>query len=179
MIFWELFVEFFQIGLFSVGGGMATIPFLMALSQSKGWFSLEELANMIAVSQCIPGPLGVAMSSYVGMMTAGIGGTLSAVFGLILPSVAVIFIVARMMDEFRNNKWVDGVFTALRPMALSLIFCAGMEVCQIAFVTDFGLNWLAILFGLITLAGCRWEKTQKIHPIAWIVFGAVGGILLL
>ena len=179
MILWELFVEFFQIGLFSVGGGMATIPFLTALSQSKGWFTMEELANMIAVSQCIPGPLGVSMSSYVGMATAGIWGTICAVVGLVAPSVIVIFIVARMMDEFRNNKWIDGVFTALRPMALALIFCAGMEVCRIAFVTERGLNWQAVLFGLVALGGCLWEKTKKIHPIAWIVLGAVGGVLFL
>lgn len=177
MIYLQLFAEFFRIGLFSVGGGLATIPFLTQLSEKTNWFSLAQLADMIAVSESTPGPIGVNMACYVGMTTAGIGGVLCAAIGLITPSVLIIFAIARVLAAFRQNRWVDGVFRALRPMAVALIFAAGVSVCRIALFPNGQLALVPLCIALLAFAGATWAK--KVHPIAWIALGAVAGIAFL
>lgn len=175
MIYLRLFLEFFRIGLFSVGGGLATIPFLTELSGKTGWFTLSELADMIAVSESTPGPIGINMSSYVGMTTAGVPGLLCATLGLITPSIIIIFLIARVLEQFRNNPWVDGIFRALRPMSVALIFAAGISVCRIALFSETGgINFLAVAVAVGTFFGAT--KLKKIHPIGWIAAGAVIGI---
>ena len=136
MMYLQLYWEFFQTGLFAVGGGMATIPFLYNLSDKTGWFSYNDLANMIAVGESTPGPIGVNMATYVGYITGmQQGGILSALLGaviatlgLITPSVIVILIVAAILKSFRNNKYVNSAFYGLRPASTGLITAAGCSV---------------------------------------------------
>lgn len=142
MIFLRLFFEFFKVGLFSVGGGLATIPFLQDLGARTGWFDAGELANMIAVSESTPGPMGVNMSNYVGFTCGleqgglgwlgGILGGVVGVLGLITPSIIVILIVAMFLKKFRDSKVVEGVFTGLRPASTALITAAGLSVAAVA-----------------------------------------------
>ena len=93
MIYLQLFWEFFKTGLFAIGGGMATVPFLFDISARTGWFTASELANMIAVSESTPGPIGINMATYVGFETAGILGSVIATLGLVIPSIIIIVII--------------------------------------------------------------------------------------
>ena len=135
MIYLSLFWEFFKTGLFATGGGMATLPFLYRMSETKGWFTAAQLADMVAVSESTPGPIGVNMATYVGFTTAGIPGSLIATVGLITPSIIVILIIARILQKFRSNKTVDAAFYGLRPCSVGLIAAAGLLVVKIALFT--------------------------------------------
>ena len=114
-IFLTLFLEFFKVGLFAVGGGLATIPFLYEMSAKTGWFTYEELANMIAVSESTPGPMGINMATYVGFETSGILGSICATIGLVTPSVIIILIIAKALQAFLSNRYVDAAFYGIRP----------------------------------------------------------------
>ena len=115
MIYLRLFYEFFKTGLFAFGGGMATVPFMQDISARTGWFTQEMLADMIAVSESTPGPIGVNMATYTGFVSAGVGGAFCATAGLVLPSFICILIVSRILDKFRSAKYVDYAFTACGP----------------------------------------------------------------
>jgi chromate transporter len=195
MIFLKLFWEFFKTGLFAIGGGMATIPFLYDMSDATGWFTHNDLANMIAISESTPGPIGVNMATYIGFITGmevsgpltAILGALTATLGLITPSVIVILIVARILKAFRSNRYVNDAFYGLRPASTGLIAAAGLTVIlanlfrTATLETGFGLEFFNFK-GLI-LAAILWvltnvfKKTKKLHPIVWIGVSAVAGIL--
>ena len=132
MLYLRLFWEFFKTGLFAVGGGMATLPFLYSMSDTTGWFSHAQLADMIAVSESTPGPIGVNMATYVGFSAAGVPGAVVATLGLIAPSIIIILIIARVLAAFRQNKYVDAAFYGLRPCSVGLIAAAGLLVVKIA-----------------------------------------------
>ena len=188
MIYLSLFWEFFKTGLFATGGGMATLPFLYRMSETKGWFTAAQLADMVAVSESTPGPIGVNMATYVGFTTAGIPGSLIATIGLITPSIIVILIIARILQKFRSNKTVDAAFYGLRPCSVGLIAAAGLLVVKIALFTldryaethailD-ALNLKAILLAAVLLVLTRGVKqVKKLHPIFFILASAVIGIL--
>ena len=184
-----LFFEFFKTGLFAVGGGMATLPFLYDMSaRHPDWFSTAQLADMVAVSESTPGPIGVNMATYVGFETGGIAGALIATLGLITPSIIVILIVARMLKAFRGNKTVDAVFYGLRPCSVGLIAAAGILVVKIALFrfdafaasgvfTDF-FNWKALALAAALLVLTRFIKaTKKLHPVIFILASAAVGVL--
>ena len=141
MIFLQLFWEFFKTGLFAVGGGMATIPFLYNISDATGWFTHQDLVNMIAVGESTPGPIGVNMATYVGFLTgmdvAGVPtailGGIVATLGLATPCVIVILIIASILKSFRNNKYVDAAFYGLRPASTGLITAAGPSLWKEGF----------------------------------------------
>ena len=132
MIYLRLFWEFFKTGLFAVGGGMATIPFLYDISDKTGWFTHTQLADMIAVGESTPGPIGVNMATYVGFTTAGIPGGIIATLGIVTPSVIIILIIARMLKQFRQNRYVDAAFYGLRPCSVALIAAAGVLVLKVS-----------------------------------------------
>ena len=121
MLYLQLFWEFFKTGLFAVGGGLATLPFLQDMADRTGWFTHAQLADMLAVSESTPGPIGVNMATYVGFTTGGVGGALVATIGLVAPSVIVILIVAAFLKAFRNSKWVNAAFYGLRPASTALV----------------------------------------------------------
>ena len=106
MIYLILFYEFFKVGLFSIGGGMATVPFLMELADKYPWFTKQELANMIAISESTPGPIGINMATYAGYQAAGIPGALTATLSLVFPTMVIIILVAKFMSDFSENKYV-------------------------------------------------------------------------
>ncbi|MBO7728671.1 MAG: chromate transporter [Oscillospiraceae bacterium] len=188
MILLSLFWEFFKTGLFATGGGMATLPFLYRMSETKGWFTAAQLADMVAVSESTPGPIGVNMATYVGYTTAGIPGSLIATIGLITPSIIIILIIARILQKFRTNKTVDAAFYGLRPCSVGLIAAAGLLVVKIAlFTLDHyaethvlldALNLKAILLAAVLLFLTRGVKqVKKLHPIFFILASAVIGIV--
>ena len=130
MLYLQLFWEFFKTGLFAVGGGLATLPFLQDMADRTGWFTHAQLADMLAVSESTPGPIGVNMATYVGFTTGGVGGALVATIGLVTPSVIVILIVAAFLKAFRDSKWVNAAFYGLRPASTALVAAAGISVVR-------------------------------------------------
>ena len=188
MIYLQLFWEFFQTGLFAVGGGMATIPFLYDISDKTGWFTHQDLANMIAVGESTPGPIGVNMATYVGYVTGmGEGGVATAILGaviaslgLVLPSLIVIMIVAAMLKRFKNSPLVQSAFYGLRPASTGMIAAAGISVAMANLFgsASFSVNWKGwILAGVLWLLTNKVKKTRKLHPIVFIGASALAGIL--
>ncbi len=182
MIFLLLFYEFFKVGLFSVGGGLATIPFLYDLAaRHPEWYTASDVADMIAISESTPGPIGVNMATYAGYQTAGIFGGAVATLGLIAPAIIVIFIVAKVLDAFKDNKYVQSAFYGLRPASVGLILAALYGVVKIALISvDAASIGGFFNFKGIILAVCLFivqKKFQKLHPIALIGIAAVVGIV--
>ena len=176
-------IEFFKTGLFAVGGGLATLPFLTQMQEKYGWFTAEELANMIAVGESTPGPIGVNMATYVGYTSFGILGGILATLSLVLPSLIVIMIVARAMDKYQKNPLVQNMFAFMRPAVAGLIAAAGFAVLKIALFreaeTFLGtINWVAVVLFAVLVALLHWKPLKKLHPIVFIAAGAVVGILL-
>ena len=181
MISLTLAFEFFKIGLFSIGGGMATVPFLMDLTTKYDWFTANELANMIAISESTPGPVGVNMATYAGYSAAGIPGAIVATLSLTAPALVIIVIIARFLENFSENPTVKSVFYGIRPTVAALIGYAVWELLQIAIVvTRNGVSQIDILSALICLAAfllLQIKQLKKLHPLVWIAAGAVIGIL--
>ena len=188
MIYLRLFWEFFKTGLFSVGGGMATVPFLYKMSEQTGWFSASQLADMIAVSESTPGPIGVNMATYVGYTTAGVAGSLLATLGLVTPEIIVILLIAKILERFRQNRYVDAAFYGLRACSVGLIAAAAMLVIKISmFNTELFaqtgripdlLRPKAMILAAVVLVATRWIKLlKKLHPVWFIAFSAVVGIV--
>ncbi len=187
MIYLRLFFEFFKVGLFSVGGGLATIPFLQDLGTRTGWFSAADLADMIAVSESTPGPMGVNMSTYVGFTCGGPLGAVVGVLGLITPSILVILLVSVFLKRFRDSQVVDGVFQGLRPASTALITVAGVSVATIALVKTIpspatGMDqsvpyWPAIAIAVAVFVCMRIPGLKKLHPILYIAAAAVLGVV--
>lgn len=184
MLLLKLYFEFFKVGLFSVGGGLATLPFLYDLSDKMGWFTHNDVANMIAIAESTPGAIGVNMASYAGYKTSGILGSFAATLGLITPSIIIILIIARLLKKFKENKHVEAAFFGLRPASIALISVAGIGVVKIAllnipaFEISHQITDLFVLKGII-LAGVIYliEKKTHCHPILLIALSAVIGIV--
>ena len=188
MILLRLFWEFFKTGLFAVGGGMATLPFLYDMSARTGWFTQARLADMIAVSESTPGPIGVNMATYVGFETAGIPGAVVATLGLICPSIIIILLIARVLKQFRESKTVDAIFYGLRPCSIALIAAAGLLVARVTFLNQDApaagfnpaelLRWKELLLAAVLLVLTRFvEPLKKLHPVVFIALSAAVGIL--
>ncbi len=191
MILVRLFFEFFKVGLFSVGGGLATIPFLTDISNRTGWFSGTDIADMIAISESTPGPIGVNMATYAGFKTAathglpGIIGGIVATLGLVAPAIITIYIIARILNKFMGNKYVDGAFYGLRAASIGLVAAAGFGVWKISIITidsflqSRNFSDLFVVKGVILAAAiliCQ-RFFKKISPIAYIAISAVVGIV--
>lgn len=185
MICLRLFLEFFHTGLFAIGGGLATVPFLFDMSARTHWFTEAELTNMIAVSESTPGPLGVNMATYVGFSVAGIPGCIAATLGLVMPCYLSILLVIRVLRQFQNSRTVAGVFYGLRPASTAMIAAAGLGVAELSLlsldrfsitgrVVDL-VNWKCLLLAAVLWACVRLWK--KVHPIAWIALSAVVGVV--
>lgn len=187
-LYLRLFCEFFKTGLFAVGGGLATLPFMYDISDKTGWFTHSMLADMVAVSESTPGPIGVNMATYVGFVTGGVPGAVIATVGLVTPSVIVILLIARVLKAFRENQYVDAGFYGLRPCSIGLIAAAGVLVVKLALfntelyaspgaIADL-FNVKALILAAVLLAATRCIKKLKgLHPIVFILASAVIGIV--
>ena len=162
MIYLKLFYEFFKTGLFAVGGGLATLPFLSDMGNRTGWFTQAQLADMLAVSESTPGPVGVNMATYVGFETSGVLGAVVATLGLVTPSVIVILIVSSFLKAFRSNRFVDAAFYGLRPASTAMVASAGIGVVLLSLV-DTGASGLALF---------RWKELV----LAAVILGTVCGV---
>ena len=196
MILLRLWWEFFKIGLFSVGGGMATLPFLYDISDRTAWFTYDQIADMLAISESTPGPIGINMATYVGFTVGGVPGAVIATIGEVTPSIIVILIVAAMLKKFRDSKYVQNAFYGLRPASTGLIGAACVSVIfevltcvriasadgslmnsiQLTGGSVFNLRGLALAAVLLVLT--NWVKpTKNLHPIVFIALSAVVGVV--
>lgn len=179
-----LFFEFFKIGLFSVGGGLATLPFLYRLADQYDWFTTQMVGDMIAISESTPGPLGINMATYTGFQHSGILGGMTATFALVLPSIVIIICISKALEKFRKNPHVEHAFSTIRPTVTGMIGAAGfgvilnsvfhLELFQQSgkWMDFFGWKELVLFILLLILT----NKFQK-HPIFYIAISAVAGIL--
>ncbi len=189
MIYLRLFWEFFKTGLFAVGGGLATLPFIYDISDRTGWFTYQQIADMIAVSESTPGPIGVNTATYVGYITGGLPGSIVATLGLVTPAIIIILIIASCLKKFRENRFVDHAFYGLRPASAGLIAAAGFSVVMLALVREDAFKASGNILDLfswkgLALAAVIWvltnlvKKTKDLHPIFYIAASAVVGILV-
>ena len=179
MIYLILFLEFFKVGLFTIGGGLASLPFLYELAEKYTWITKSMIADMIAISQSTPGPIGINMATYVGFKSGGILGGIIATFATVLPSFIIIIIIANFLNKFKNSKLVDSAFKGLRPTVTGLIAVAWFEIIRISIINvnnlfDIAINFKAlIVFLSIFLLTKKFDK----HPIVFIGIGALVGII--
>ena len=185
MIYLLLFINFFKTGLFSIGGGLATLPFLYEMSNRTHWFSTSDIADMIAISESTPGAIGINMSTYAGFKTAGYPGGILATVALATPSMIIILIISGFLRKFKESRHVQNALYGLRPASIAMITAAGLNVAKVALINldafqashnpaDLFL-WKAILLGIIIFGGQK--LFPKIHPVAFIVFSAVIGVV--
>jgi len=194
MTYLLLYWEFFKTGLFAIGGGMATLPFLKTMGETYGWFTYGDLMNILAVSESTPGPIGINMATYVGYIVGGVPGAVIATLGEVTPSIIVILIVAAVLKSFRENKYVNRAFYGLRPASAALIGAAcvavvlevltGIEEVGQGLVHSFRitgeslLNWKGlILAAVLLLLTNRVKKVKDLHPVVFIAISAAVGIL--
>lgn len=180
----RLAIEFFKTGLFAVGGGLATLPFLYAMGNATGWFNAQDVANMIAISESTPGPMGVNMATYVGFTSFGLPGAVLGPLALVFPSLVIIILISKILNKFKESKLVQDVFYGLRPASTGLIIAAGLGVAKIALlrldqyeitknIADL-LNYKSIVLALVIYLVM---KKKDFHPILMVVASAVIGII--
>lgn len=164
----KLFLEFFHIGLFSFGGGYATLPFLYHIADVQKWYTTQQLSDMIALSSVTPGPVGVNVATFAGFTTAGIVGALIATTSVILPSLIIVIIISKLLAQFKQNKYVQSVIYTLKPAGCGLLAAVGVDM----FVNNINL------FGMIVLAGLFVASlTEKRNPVFYLSVSAIAGII--
>ena len=176
-----LFLTFFRIGFFAIGGGLATLPFLYEIADKSEWLTRESIANMLAMAQSSPGAIGVNLASYTGFRYAGVPGAYAAALGLIFPSIIIIVIVARILSAFKKNRVVQSLFTAFRPAAAGLLSAAGFGAILLsvwnaaAHVWYESFRWKeTLLMGIIFVLILKFRK----HPILYIAGAGAMGLIL-
>ncbi len=182
MIYLILAYEFFKIGLFSIGGGMATLPFLMDLTGKYDWFTISELTNMVAISESTPGPVGINMATYAGYNAAGVPGAIVATLALTAPAWIIIILIAKFLENFSENRNVKAAFYGIRPAVAALIGYAVWELLKIALISaadgKIQVNLVNAAVCVVVFALLQIKKLGKLHPLVWIAAGACVGIVL-
>ncbi|MBR1754415.1 chromate transporter [bacterium] len=169
MILFYLISEFFKIGLFSIGGGYATIPFLFGLINDYGWYTTDQLTNMIAISMLTPGPVGVNMATFAGFKTLGVFGGILATVSLVLPSYLIIIFISKLLKTYNNNFYVKSVLYALKPAGCALL-CSVMLSFYKSHITSLAAFLLLVFLFLLSF------KFKK-NPLLYIFIAAVYGFL--
>lgn len=185
MIYITLALEFFKIGLFSIGGGLSTIPFLSELGDKYSWFTQKELVDMIAISESTPGPIGINMATYVGFKTAGILGAIISTLFEVIPAIIIITLIAKLLDKFKENTIFNSIMKYVRPCTFALILAAFINVFSNAV---FPINQIVDKESLINAFDIRlilmficmfiFKQKTKYHPLVYIAISAVLGIII-
>lgn len=168
MIYLNLFLQFFHIGLFSFGGGYATLPFLYHIAENLHWYTVQQLTDMIAISSITPGPVGVNVATFAGFTTSGILGAVVATTSVILPSYILVIIISKILDKFRTNTNVQAAIHALKPAGCGLLAAVGIDL----FVNNTNLTGIFLLIGLYIIS-----VKQKRDPLFYLGVSAIFGVL--
>lgn len=177
MIYFQIFYTFARIGLFTLGGGSATIPFLMELPERYGWITTEQLAAIIAVGESAPGPGGINMAGYIGYETAGSWGTLCAVAGLCLPSIIIVILIAACLRGIQEQRSVKQFFYGLRPAVVAAIAVAVAGLMQIMLFRNGHPYFRVIPIFLTSLAVTHIQQFKKVPLFLWVLAAGLAGIL--
>lgn len=185
MILLKLFWSFVQIGFFSFGGGMASLPLVQnQVVDVNHWMSLIEFTDLITIAQMTPGPIAINSATFVGIRIAGIAGALIATLGCILPSCIIVFFIAWMYGKYSNSAVVKGILSGLRPAVVALIASAGITLTVLAFYGEKGfslsyrdINFVAVILFAVSLFVLR---KYRFNPIfVMLSSGIIGGIIYL
>ena len=176
MILWELFFTFFQIGLFTIGGGYAMIPMITTQVTAKGWASLEAVTDFIAVSESTPGPFAINIATFLGVKTAGVAGAAASTLGVVMPSFIIISLIARFFLSFGDNQYVKHALFGLRPVVLGLILSAAFAIARANLFPASGVDWPGIAIAVAAFILLR--KAKKLHPGLVMLMAAGVGILV-
>jgi chromate transporter len=184
MVHFDILFEFLKTGLFSIGGGLATLPFLYRMADKYPWFTRETLMDMIAISESTPGAIGINMATYAGYSAGGILGGVLATLSLVAPSVIIVFFVSGMLDRFKENRFVKGAFYGARPAVTALIASAALGIIKATFLKGAGFLGVSgiigavrykelLLFAVIYFLLARYKR----HPVCYIAGAALVGAL--
>ena len=168
MIYLKLFLEFFHIGLFSFGGGYATLPFLYHIADVQKWYTTKQLSDMIAVSSITPGPVGVNVATFAGFKTAGLLGAAIATTSVILPSFIIVIIISKLLEQFKHNKYVQSVIYTLKPAGCGLLAAIGVDM----FIDSINLLGMVLLVCLFVAS-----ITEKRDPLFYLGVSAGVGLV--
>ena len=166
----QLFLQFFHVGLFSFGGGYATLPFLYDIADKFHWYSAKQLTDMLAISSITPGPVGVNVETFAGFTTAGILGSLVATTAIILPSYIIVTIVFKVIDKFRTNRNIKGAIRGLKPAGCALLSAVGIKLL---FTSNLHLLGTLILLGFLILS-----IKKKQDPLFYLGISAILGLII-
>ncbi len=169
-IYLLLFIQFFKIGVFSFGGGYATLPFLYEIAEKFHWYSISQLTDMLAVASLTPGPVGVNMATYAGFTTSGIVGALSATFAVMLPSFIIVSIVFKILHRFKSNLYIQRVVKALKPAGCALLSAVGIKLVFTA-----NLHLIGTLILIVFLIS---GFIKKRDPIFYLGVSAIIGLII-
>ncbi len=168
ILYLKLFLKFFHIGLFSFGGGYATLPFLYHLADVQKWYTTKQLSDMIAVSSITPGPVGINVATFAGFATGDIAGALVATTAVILPSLIIVIIISKLLEQFRNNKYVNSVIYVLKPAGCGLLAAVGVNM----FIDNVNIFGIILLIGLFIAS-----ITENRSPLFYLGVSAIFGLI--
>ena len=168
MNFMLLVIEFFKIGLFSFGGGYATIPFLYHLSETYHWYSINELSQMIAVASITPGPVGINVATYAGLKTMGICGAILATVSELVPSLIIVISVSKLLKKYSENFYVKSVIQTLKPISCALLISVSLGLLKLEI---YNLNSVILLAFLVLIS----LKSKK-DPLIYILISGLAGV---
>jgi chromate transporter len=170
MIYLKLFLQFFHVGVFSFGGGYATLPFLYDIAEKYHWYSAKQLTDMLAIASITPGPVGVNVATFAGFSTTGILGALVATTAVILPSFIIVTLVSKALDKFKTNKEVQGAIIALKAAGCALLSSVGIKLL---FTSN--LHLLGLLFLIVLIVS---SFIKKRDPLFYLGISAIFGLVL-
>lgn len=179
----KLFATFFKIGLFSIGGGYAMLPLIKQEIVNNSWLTLEELADFVAISEMTPGPFAINIATFVGYNTGGLLGAICTTLGVMMPSLIIVTIVAKLLSKYKENKLVLSSLDWLRPAACGLVMSAALTIGKTAFtnlevkgffnILRSGISWGAVLiFAVVFLINWKFKP----HPVLLLAISGVLGI---
>lgn len=173
-----LFFEYFKIGLFTFGGGYASLPFLFHLAEYYKWFSYDELTQLIAISGITPGPVGLNMATFSGFKTMGIEGAIIATLAFVLPMILITTQVFRVLDRFKENRFVKSVLYILRPTSCALILSVGIKLFYNSILVDFTFKNINFMAFFVVLILFLMTFKCKRDPVIYIFSAGILGIIV-
>ena len=180
-IMFLLLIQFFKVGMFAIGGGLATIPFLYELGKTYNWFDVNDLAQMLAISNIVPGPVGTNLAAIIGFKAYGFWGSLMAVLGIMIPSLIFVIIISKILKEFESNKYVRSIFYILKPTSCAMIVAIGAKLLfniliKQSIITQISsIDWAAA--GLFLFLVALSLKNKNHSPLFYLGISAIVGIL--
>lgn len=169
MIYLQLALEFFKIGLFSFGGGYATLPFLYHIAEKHNWYSINELSYMTGIASITPGPVGINIATYAGLKTSGILGSVIATISEVIPSLILVIIMSKILNKFYENFYIKSLIDTLKPISCALLISVSFGLISIEKFNIYSISLLA-LFLLFS-----WKN--KKDPIFYILIAGIFGAL--